>query len=184
MCVFIGTVCVLRCWTLILYSRFVCQCRVRFEVLFLRMSGGRAFRGCRRLYVDGWCNVLYGSSYRLRARSFFAPFSPPPSHLARPGRILLPAQKHSINGTRVYSRSSAAPTVLRAVPPGYFLSSPAPCPTPLTPALPRLLFLFDQIVRHWQGFHTILLVQRDTPNSRTYYDLPSTSQAMEREYLR
>lgn len=32
-----------------------------------------------------------------------------------------------------------------------------------------------------QGYHTILLVQRDRPESRTYYDLPSTSQAMERE---
>ncbi|CAM9216266.1 unnamed protein product [Scytosiphon promiscuus] len=30
------------------------------------------------------------------------------------------------------------------------------------------------------GNHTILLVQRDTPDSRTYYDVPSTSQAMER----
>ncbi|CAM9595162.1 unnamed protein product, partial [Ascophyllum nodosum] len=30
------------------------------------------------------------------------------------------------------------------------------------------------------GHHTILLVQRDYPNSRTWYDLPSTSQAMER----
>ncbi|CAB1107261.1 unnamed protein product [Ectocarpus sp. CCAP 1310/34] len=30
------------------------------------------------------------------------------------------------------------------------------------------------------GYHTILLVQRDSVNSRMYYDLPSTSQAMER----